>query len=498
MGSRAGAGAWLAGLALLALLCSTAAAYEHSGAGERFLEWAKERGAIAPKIEVVEEPELGGYGIRAKSMIRKNDEIVRIPRSLVINRGTLVELFQKDIPEDRKSQGAVDARASLIWGLERMDKMSNGTNTEAHVLAFFILYNRAVPQLLDYGPWLDVLPQEFHNPVHFDESTVELLVGSELYEWTKRLKNQTAEFWREGVSPTVEVLASTMAEAGFDVDWAAVFSLASWKWAMSVVSSRSTFIPHQGLSIALLADVFNHRPYQAAKQPLKQLAENGDLLIVAQQTYGTGSQVYIDYGKMTSADFLQLYGFVDDESENESVPFWFTLHPSDPMVDQKRDFLTDLGYRSELVLPLNRRPSKELMFYLRLLTSHAGDFAVMKEDPMTYFDKMLSPDNELRALMHLIQVADTKRLKFPTDDKGDIVLLDGDDLTVDERLAIQVRLRQKQTLLRLLSYATVARDAAAAEMMEGRGPPPTEAAELPSSVESEGQEERLQQEAMGV
>lgn len=133
----------------------------------------------------------------SKTSVQKNEEIVRIPRSLVLSRGTLVDMFEEDIPADEMSQGAVDGRANLIWGLERMDKLSNQTNTEAHVLSFFILFNRAVPKLFNFQPWLgepfsplvvgatltisDILPEEFHNPIHFEEDTIELLVGSELY-----------------------------------------------------------------------------------------------------------------------------------------------------------------------------------------------------------------------------------------------------------------------------------------------------------------------------
>ena len=80
-------------------------------------------------------------------------------------------------------------------------------------------------------------------------------------------------------------------------------------------------------------------------QPMKEIAENGDLLLVAQQTYPSGAPVVIDYGTMTSADFLQLYGFLDEESEHESVPFWFTLSEEDSLVLEKDAFLTELGYR---------------------------------------------------------------------------------------------------------------------------------------------------------
>src|SRR3990167_9940569 len=117
---------------------------------DKYLEWGREQGVNTDYIYATLDEYHGGYAMLAKKIIPKNQEIIKIPKNLVINRGSINNL----ITELKKDETQLNTIRSFQNALYRIDELSNGTNNDPHILAFFILYQRAFPERLKYSTWI--------------------------------------------------------------------------------------------------------------------------------------------------------------------------------------------------------------------------------------------------------------------------------------------------------------------------------------------------------
>src|SRR3990167_4650490 len=126
----------------------------------------------------------------------------------------------------------------------------------------------------------------------------------------------------------------------FEKSWENEFSVERWKWAMSIVSSRSSFGPEEGLSIVLIADLFNHKPSTDRHRPKKFISDAGEFVLLSTIVYPKNSQVFIDY-QMPNTELLVFYGFIDSPSSKyDSVGFSFSFDPLDPLLPSKLALLS--------------------------------------------------------------------------------------------------------------------------------------------------------------
>lgn len=153
----------------------------------------------------------------------------------------------------------------------------------------------------------------------------------------RALKDSTSSFWDRSVS----LVSSTLFERDkIDFDWKECFGLDRWKWAMSIVSSRATFVPEKGLSIVHLAEIFNHKAMNPKHRPERFIDDNGDFVMLSQQIYPKNSQIFVDYMQPNS-ELLLRYGFMDERCKHDSVGLPFGLDPDDPWYDEKFDLLIE-------------------------------------------------------------------------------------------------------------------------------------------------------------
>lgn len=113
---------------------------------------------------------------------------------------------------------------------------------------------------------------------------------------------------------------------------------------MSIVSSRSTFVPEKGISIVHLTEMFNHKTTYQKYAPEKYIDDNGDFVIIARQIYPKNTQIFLDY-KQPNSELLLRYGFMDENCKHDSVGLAFGLDPDDPWYDEKAALLTDNGWQ---------------------------------------------------------------------------------------------------------------------------------------------------------
>jgi hypothetical protein len=154
------------------------------------------------------------------------------------------------------------------------------------------------------------------------------------------IKKNTERFWNAVVSPIVSVL---LQGEGIE-NWEDYFGYRQWLWAMSIVSSRSSFVEEQGLSIVLGMDMFNHKFYNEKHKPVKFVDSNGDFVLKSKQMYPKNSQIFIDY-KLPNTELLLFHGFIDPKFERSVVRFPFGFDRNDPLIDDKLQVLAKYGWQ---------------------------------------------------------------------------------------------------------------------------------------------------------
>jgi len=187
------------------------------------------------------------------------------------------------------------------------------------------------------------LPDTIDNLIHFEEDELEYLRGSELFERTKLLREKTILFWENHVTEIVKALFDKEGLAFNDERLNTCFSLSNWKWAMSIVSSRSSFVPKQGLSIVLVSEMINHQTTSEKRRPHRYIEDNGDFVIVSKQIYPKGSQIFVDYHQPNS-ELLLLYGFRDERCQVDNVGLPIGLDPNDKYYNEKVSILENHGW----------------------------------------------------------------------------------------------------------------------------------------------------------
>lgn len=158
-----------------------------------------------------------------------------------------------------------------------------------------------------------------------------------------RLIQKTTDFWDVHVQEVVQALAEGEPEEDRE-RVISNFSWGNWKWAMSIVSSRSSFVPLQGLSIVHMAEMFNHRSLSPKHRPEKIVDDNGDFVIESRQIYPKNAQLFFDYA-LPNSELLLLHGFIDEQFRHDSVGLPFGVDPRDIYYEEKVAFLRENNWQ---------------------------------------------------------------------------------------------------------------------------------------------------------
>ncbi|KAJ2800241.1 hypothetical protein H4R20_004132 [Coemansia guatemalensis] len=335
---------------------------------ERFQNWLEANGAT------LEKPELRkcgqhGNGVYAREAISDSEQYANIPSDLIITS----DVCRKDLK---------DVLAADLSGRA--------------LLCAFLIHQRFVCAESFWKPYIDILPQEFHTPLHFSSQELLLLHGTPMeYAVEDRRSELRAEHKR--VQEAVDSKAEEMLR---------VLDFENYLWAATVVSSRAFTeallevgrkdVPdkrkddgEQGnagakASVLLpLLDMMNHRP-QARITWLVD-SDSGSISFVAGSNVAAGSEVANNYGAKSNEELLLGYGFC--ASPNPLNCYHIKLNYSqDPLFAEKRQILEAAGidacdhYIRKHQLPRYLLPMLRVMamtetdvYYVRKLLAEAPD-----------------------------------------------------------------------------------------------------------------------------
>ncbi|XP_034051462.1 actin-histidine N-methyltransferase [Thalassophryne amazonica] len=398
------------------------------------MSWAQENGASCDGFTVAD---FGteGYGLRASKDVKAEELFLWIPRRMLMT----VESAKNSVLGPLYSQDRI------------MQAMGNVT------LALHLLCERSNPT----SPWLPYirsLPQEYDTPLYYQQEEVQLLLGTQaVQDVLSQYKNtvrQYAYFYK---------LIQTHPAAS-KLPLKDCFTFDDYRWAVSSVMTRQNQIPTEDGNRVMLAliplwDMCNHTNGLITTG---YNLEDDRCECVALQDYKENEQIYIFYGTRSNAEFVIHNGFFFQDNAHDRVKIKLGVSKSERLYAMKAEVLARAGIPASSIFTLhcNEPPiSAQMLAFLRVfcMTEEElkdyllGESAINKIFTLGNSDFPVSWENEIKLWTFLETRAALLLKTYKTTSEEDRSMLEKPDLSVHSRMAIQLRLAEKQILEKALA-----------------------------------------------
>uniref|UniRef100_A0AAX7VN26 protein-histidine N-methyltransferase n=1 Tax=Astatotilapia calliptera TaxID=8154 RepID=A0AAX7VN26_ASTCA len=374
------------------------------------MSWAKENGASCECFTVANFGK-EGYGLRATRDIKAEELFLWIPRKMLMT----VESAQNSILGPLYSQDRI------------LQAMGNVT------LALHLLCERANPASF-WLPYIRSLPQEYDIPLYYQQEDVQLLLGTQAVQDVlsqyKNTARQYAYFYKlVQTHPTASKLPLKDC-----------FTFDDYRWAVSSVMTRQNQIPTEDGSRVTLAliplwDMCNHTNGLITTG---YNLEDDRCECVALQDCKENEQIYIFYGTRSNAEFVIHNGFFFQDNAHDRVKIKLGVSKSERLYAMKAEVLARISARFNM-------GQEELRYYL------LGERAINKIFTLGNSEFPVSWENEIKLWTFLETRAALLLKTYKTTSEEDRSMLEKPDLSLHSRMAIQLRLAEKQILEKALA-----------------------------------------------
>ncbi|XP_045252896.1 actin-histidine N-methyltransferase isoform X1 [Macaca nemestrina] len=413
------------------------------------MKWASENGASVEGFEMVNFKE-EGFGLRATRDIKAEELFLWVPRKLLMT----VE----------------SAKNSVLGPLYSQDRILQAMGNIA--LAFHLLCERANPNSF-WQPYIQTLPSEYDTPLYFEEDEVRYLQSTQaihdVFSQYKNTARQYAYFYK---------VIQTHPHAN-KLPLKDSFTYEDYRWAVSSVMTRQNQIPTEDGSRVTLAliplwDMCNHTNGLITTG---YNLEDDRCECVALQDFRAGEQIYIFYGTRSNAEFVIHSGFFFDNNSHDRVKIKLGVSKSDRLYAMKAEVLARAGIPTSSVFALHfTEPpiSAQLLAFLRVfcmtealpfvflveeLKEHLlGDSAIDRIFTLGNSEFPVSWDNEVKLWTFLEDRASLLLKTYKTTIEEDKSVLKNQDLSVRAKMAIKLRLGEKEILEKAVKSAAVNRE----------------------------------------
>ncbi|XP_041669273.1 actin-histidine N-methyltransferase [Cheilinus undulatus] len=391
--------------------------------------WAEENGASCEGF-CVSDFGSEGFGLKATRDIKAEELFLWVPRKMLMT----VE----------------SAQSSFLGPLYSQDRILQAMGNVT--LALHLLCERADASS-SWLPYIRSLPQEYDTPLYYLQEEVQLLVGTQaVHDVLSQYKNtarQYAYFYK--LLQTHPAASKLPLKDSFTFD--------DYRWAVSSVMTRQNQIPTEDGSRVTLAliplwDMCNHTNGLITTG---YNLEDDRCECVALQDYKENEQIYIFYGTRSNAEFVIHNGFFFQENTHDRVKIKLGVSKSERLYAMKAEVLARAGIPASCIFALhcNEPPiSAQLLAFLRVfcMTEEElkeyllGDGTVSKIFTLGNSEFPVSWDNEIKLWTFLETRAALLLKTYKTTSEEDRSLLEKPDLSLHSRMAIQLRLAEKQIL----------------------------------------------------
>ncbi|KAL2038519.1 hypothetical protein N7G274_008858 [Stereocaulon virgatum] len=419
-----------------------------------FLQWLQQRTGttVSPKIQIADLREQhAGRGIIAVEDIEIDEELFSIAHSSMLT--THNSNLQKIKP-------AI---------LEYLDAWNS--------LVLVMIYEDGLGEKSTWWPYLEVLPREFNTLIYWSSEELAELQGSAVLD--KIGKSGADVSFKKCLLPLVQQNAETFghhaqAFAGTDAETALLqlahrmatlimaygFDLgtgssSSEEEVEDEADGSSQFVYALNKGMVPLADLFNA---DGDLNNAHLLHQEDSVTMIALKNIKKGQQIFNDFGQLPRSDLLRRYGYVTDNYKRwdvvevdvqtviEAASEFNTLNEKEKNgrleLAAEWEVLQD-GY--DLTNPTANQAygfDRALVFTITALLLDSEDFMEALDDPPAQLPTYL----RIPLALVLRKVISLRQSAYRTTIAEDITLLDDADLQGRRRMAIEVRLGEKEIL----------------------------------------------------
>ncbi|OQS02253.1 hypothetical protein THRCLA_05354 [Thraustotheca clavata] len=379
-----------------------------------------------------------GYGVVASTLVNRGECAIEIPFHLTMN-----------VHSAKSSDLApMLARESTLLNEE--------------ILMLHLVYERLKGHASFWAPFIRSLPSTFDTPIYWDHALFNELKGTNVAMISNVARQQL-------------IADYTSIYHRICLRYPALFpsenvSIADFKWAHSVLSSRAVAITKDGEYLQVLCpalDLLNHDVNLHV--PLEEvIVYNEDAQSLRYQAHDTcvpGMPLTISYGPYSNAKLLCSYGFVVPGNPNCGIDFWLDIPRSDRYFRLKKALLDSNAltasqtYDFEGTL-LGTSISERLLATVRIIRMHETEIDAhnkvlqMIENRanivfQAFKSQMISRNNEMLVYDSLIAACRQKLQSYTTTLEQDEVLVAQGLVLASRQLraALQVRMEEKRILV---------------------------------------------------
>ncbi|XP_064178331.1 actin-histidine N-methyltransferase [Anguilla rostrata] len=414
------------------------------------MAWAAKNGASCEGFEIADFAE-EGYGLKASRDIKADELFLWIPRKMLMT----VE----------------SAKNSVLGPLYSQDRILQAMGNVT--LAFHLLCERADPASF-WLPYIQTLPGEYDTPLYYEEDEVQHLQSTQaiqdVFSQYKNTARQYAYFYK--VIQTHPNASKLPLKDAFTFD--------DYRWAVSSVMTRQNQIPTEDGSRVTLAliplwDMCNHTNGLITTG---YNLEDDRCECVALQDYKENEQIYIFYGTRSNAEFVIHNGFFFESNAHDRVKIKLGVSKSERLYAMKAEVLARAGIPASSIFALHcSEPpiSAQLLAFLRVfcMTEEelkdylVGDHAINKIFTLGNTEFPVSWENEIKLWTFLETRAALLLKTYKSTSEEDRLLLEKPDLSFHSRVAIKLRLAEKEILERAASGGRAKREHFQKQLEEG-------------------------------
>ncbi|XP_048829750.1 actin-histidine N-methyltransferase [Brienomyrus brachyistius] len=393
------------------------------------MAWAAENGASCEGFEICNFAEQG-YGLKATRDIKAEELFLWIPRKMLLT----VE----------------SAKNSVLGSLYSQDRILQAMGNVT--LALHLLCERANPSSF-WLPYIKSLPSEYDTPLYYEEEEVRCLQATQaiqdVFSQYKNTTRQYAYFYK--VIQTHPAASKLPFKESFTFD--------DYRWAVSSVMTRQNQIPTEDGSRVTLAliplwDMCNHTNGLITTG---YNLEDDRCECVALMDYKKDEQIYIFYGTRSNAEFVIHNGFFYEANAHDRVKIKLGVSKSERLYAMKAEVLARAGIPASSMFALHSADppmSAQLLAFLRVFCmteEELKDYLVGEQAMNTILslgnvELPVSWENEIKLWTFLETRASLLLKTYSSTTESDQALLEQPGLSFHTRVAVQLRLAEKQIL----------------------------------------------------
>ncbi|KNC49959.1 uncharacterized protein AMSG_06270 [Thecamonas trahens ATCC 50062] len=429
-------------------------------AADELQEWLVADGGLPLKLRTRLQPIEGmGIGVVASEAIGKGEAYFALPHRLAISRAVI----------DRSPVGTIVARlgqrleaASSARDLPRGFTGSGSAGSIGNDVAFVVWLAAArfgpVSLGFDEGAavYVEALPEVFGTPLYFDAGELAALEGCVL-------AGQAADD-AVRVREMASWLRSAVIELALPLP-VTVFANDAVKWAWSVVASRRINVGNApskaGGSAHLLPYIDMINAKESSDRTFTSYSAKLDAVVMyADEDYAAGDQVFETYGNKTNSGYLRYNGFMYVGNPNDCgmLDVDVRRYGERLMASEMDPFRQALGFGSRSATVWSKCVRSKLAgndgivglsMLLSVLSEELAAAVASRLSPSSRLASQLTTAEQAAGYRMLAQVLADKLARYPTRAKDDKAALKASGLGENMRAAIEFRLAEKRTFLKL-------------------------------------------------